>query len=240
MKNVLITGANKGIGFETAKQLAENGYFVYLGSRNQSNGEAAIQKLHAASITNVDLLLIDVSDSQSVKNAAAELATKVEALDILINNAAMAGDASQTSATYEVEKLQKVFNTNYFGIIRVTQAFFSLMENSESPHIINISSEVGSLGLNTSSARRPAWDLYNAYGSTKTAVNAFTVTLYHELKNTKFRVNSATPGHTATDLNNFQGLKTAQEGAAGIVRLAMNEDLSINGKFIKEKDEVLW
>src|SRR5580658_3636974 len=122
MKNVVVTGANKGIGFEVAKQMAEGGYFVYLGCRNEQNGLDAIDNLRKLNITNVGLLQLDVSDWASVKAAASELASKIDALDILINNAGVAGGQPQNISACEMSLLKEVFNTNYFGAIQTTQA----------------------------------------------------------------------------------------------------------------------
>ena len=240
MENVLVTGANKGIGFETAKQLAQLGYRVFLGSRDRKRGEDAVQRLREQGLSNVEPIEIDVSDLASVKAARVALEAKIDMLDILINNAAISGDQPQNSSVGDIADLRKVFDTNYFGVIQVTQQFLPLLKRSGSPAILNVSSQVGSLTLNTSPGRNANWDNYNAYGSSKTALNAFTVTLANEFRNTNFRINSVTPGYTATDLNQFQGIKTAEEGAKPIVRLAT---LSADGpsmKFLAEEGEVPW
>jgi NAD(P)-dependent dehydrogenase (short-subunit alcohol dehydrogenase family) len=132
-----------------------------------------------------------------------------------------------------------VFDTNYFGSIRTTQQFFRLLQGSTQPHIINISSEVGSLTMHSSPDRNSNWDLYHAYGSSKVALNSFTVLLANELRSTKFRVNSVTPGYTATDLNQHRGYKTVEEGAKAIVKL-VTESCVETGKFFKEGGEVPW
>jgi NAD(P)-dependent dehydrogenase (short-subunit alcohol dehydrogenase family) len=239
MKNVLITGANKGIGFETAKQLAQFGYYVFLGSRDKERGNEAVDRLKASGLTNIELVNIDVSDPTSVMQAKKRLESKIEALDVLINNAAMTGEQPQNISTADIELYKKVFDTNYFGAIRTTQQFFSLLQKSGHPHIINISSEVGSLTMHSSPGRNPNWDLYNAYGSSKTALNSFTVMLANELRSTKFRVNSVTPGYTATDLNQHQGFKTVEEGTKPIIKL-VTEEGTATGKFFKDGGEVPW
>ena len=239
MKNVLITGANKGIGFETAKQLAESGHHVFLGSRDEQKGNDAVNKLKASGITNVEFVKIDVTDIASIMQAKTIMESKIEALDVLINNAAITGEQPQNISTTDIALYKKVFDTNYFGAIRTTQQFLSLLQKSTLPHIINISSEVGSLTMHTSPGRNPNWDLYNAYGSSKTAINSFTVMLANELRNTKFRVNSVTPGYTATDLNQHQGFKSVEEGTKPIVRLITEINVA-TGKFIKDGGEVPW
>lgn len=239
MKNVLITGANKGIGFETAKQLLQLGYYVYLGSRDRKRGMDAINNLKVSGLLNVELIEIDVADIRSIKQAKTMMESKIEALDVLINNAAITGGQPQNISTTDVELFKKVFETNYFGAVRTTQEFLSLLEKSVQPLIINVSSEVGSLTMHTSAGRNPNWDLYNAYGSSKTALNSFTVMLANELRNTKFRVNSVTPGYTATDLNQHQGSQTAEEGAKPIVQV-VTEGNGTTGKFFKLGGEVPW
>ena len=240
MKNVLVTGANKGIGFEVAKQMAELGYFIYLGCRNEQNGSEAISKLRALNISNVELLQIDVSDLNSVKEAASKLASKIDALDILINNAGISGSRPQNISVCDISVLKDVFNTNYFGAIQTTQAMLPLLEKAKQPVIVNVSSELGSLAMQTSEGRNPNWDNFHVYGSSKTALNAFTILLAHEFRNSKFRINSVTPGFTATGLNGFTGFKTAAQGAKPIVRTAIIGSDGPSGKFFKEEGEAPW
>jgi NAD(P)-dependent dehydrogenase (short-subunit alcohol dehydrogenase family) len=240
MKTVLITGANKGIGFETAKQLAQLGYFVYIGSRDKANGQEAVAQLMEQDITNVDLLVIDVADPDSVRQAQQELAGKIDALDILINNAGIAGEQAQDFVSGSIANLRKIFDTNFFGTIQATQEFLPLLKRSGTAHIINVSSEVGSIAMRLAPGRNTNRDKYNAYGASKTAVNAFTVMLANELRDSGIRVNSVTPGYTATDLNQFQGAKTPEQGALPIVQLATNTDAEITAKFFKDGGEVAW
>jgi NAD(P)-dependent dehydrogenase (short-subunit alcohol dehydrogenase family) len=240
MINVLVTGANKGIGFEVAKQMAELGYFVYLGCRSEQNGLEAISNLKKLNISNVELLQIDVSDLNSVKEAVSRLASKIDALDILINNAGISGSQPQNISVCDISVLKDVFNTNYFGVIQTTQAMLPLLEKAKQPVIVNVSSELGSLAMQTSEGRNPNWDNFHGYGSTKTALNTFTILLAHEFRNTKFRINSVTPGFTATDLNGFTGFKTAAQGAKPIVRAAIIGSDGPSGKFFKDEGEVPW
>ena len=240
MKNILITGANKGIGFETAKQLAQLGYFIFLGCRDIKKGTDAVNLLKESGLTNVEALEIDIADINSVKKARVTLEAKVESLDALINNAGIAGEQPQNISACSMDLLRKVFDTNYFGTIQTTQQFLNLLMRSEEPAIINVSSESGSVSMQTSSGRNPNWDFYNVYGSSKIAVNSFTIMLANELRNTKFRVNSVTPGYTATGLNDFKGLKSVQEGAKPIVRLVTSNSEYITGKFFREGGTVPW
>jgi len=240
MKTVLITGANKGIGFETARQLAQLGYFVYLGSRDKRKGIDAIHKLTSSGISNVATIEIDVTDINSIKQAKQELENKIEALDVLINNAGIGGEPPQNASGVELENLRKVFETNFFGVIQTTQQFISLLKKSSEPRIINVSSEVGSLTVQSN----PAWKQYDnakltAYASSKTALNAFTVMLAYEFSGANFRINSVTPGYTATGLNQFKGPQTVEQGARAIVRYATTTE-GVTGKFFKEEGEIAW
>jgi NAD(P)-dependent dehydrogenase (short-subunit alcohol dehydrogenase family) len=240
MKTVLITGANKGIGFETAKQLAQLNHYVYLGSRDKENGLEAVRQLKELGIANVETIVMDVADINSVREARAELEAKIDSLDILINNAGIAGDQPQNLAAGSIENLRRIFDTNFFGAIQTTQEFLPLLKRSGQGAIINVSSEIGSLAVHTAPERNANRAKYHAYGSSKTALNAFTVMLANELNDTCISVNSVTPGYTATDLNQFQGAKTAEQGAIPIVELATQPQPHVTAKFFKDGGEVGW
>jgi len=239
MKTVLITGANKGIGFETAKQMAQLGYFVYLGSRDKAKGLDAVNKLKNTGISNVELIEIDVTNIDSIKQARQELETKIEALDVLINNAGISGGMPQNISAIEIENLRKVFDTNFFGAVQTTQQFINLLKKSNEPVIVNVSSGLGSLTLQ-SSTLNPNYKIYDAYSSSKTALNAFTVMLANEFKGTNFKINSVSPGYTATDLNHFQGTQTVEQGAKPIIKFATLSNDEITGKFFQEDEELPW
>ncbi|MDR6942782.1 SDR family oxidoreductase [Mucilaginibacter pocheonensis] len=238
MKTVLITGANKGIGFETAKQLAQLGYFVYLGSREKIKGLEAIKELKASGISNVSWIQIDVTDIHSVQQAKQELETSIGALDVLINNAGIAGEQPQSMSAGKMENLRKVFETNFFGAVQTTQQFIPLLKKSDEPVIINVSSELGSLTLHNST-QNPNYGIYDAYSSSKTALNAFTVLLANEMRNTNFKINSVSPGYTATDLNQHQGTQTVEQGAKYIVNIATSGKDIVTGQFFRE-DQIPW
>ncbi|MBB5638284.1 NAD(P)-dependent dehydrogenase (short-subunit alcohol dehydrogenase family) [Pedobacter cryoconitis] len=240
MKTVLITGANKGIGLETARQLLEQGYFVYLGSRNKKNGLEVAEQLKAAGLSHVEAIELDVTAINSILKAKLLLEGKIPALDILINNAGIPGIQPQNLSTVDIADIRQIFETNYFGVIQTTQQFLPLLRKSEAPSIVNVSSEVGSLTMNTAPQRRANWDNYQVYGSSKTALNAFTIMLAHDLRDTSFRVNSVTPGYTATDLNGFQGTKTVAQGAKAIVELVTQPLPGTTGKFFMDGGEISW
>ncbi|HKI45168.1 MAG TPA: SDR family oxidoreductase [Balneolales bacterium] len=240
MKTVLITGANKGIGFETAKQLAQLDYYVYLGSRDKTRGSNAVNKLKESGISNVELLEIDVTDPNSIKKAKQQLESETEALDVLINNAGIAGDLPQNISSIDMKKLRNIFETNFFGAVQTTQQFISLLKKSKEPVIVNVSSGLGSLAIHNST-QNPNYRIFDAYSCSKTALNAFTVMLANEFKDTSFKINSVTPGYTATDLNQFKGTQTVEQGAKAIVKYATLDTDGPTGKFYRqEKEEIPW
>lgn len=236
MKSVFITGANKGIGFETAKQLLQKGFYVYIGSRNLENGLQAIEKLKAENLTNVEAIQIDVTDDNSVKNARIEIGKKTEILDVLINNAGINGGAPPyTALEANSEQFLSAFNTNVVGVARVTQAFIDLLRKSSEPRIVNVSTSVGSITLQSD----PNWFGYNfakyaVYGSSKAALNMFTAHLAYELRDTPFKVNAVCPGYTKTDFTGYNGGEVEEAGKR-IVKYALLDKNGVTGKFISEE-----
>ncbi|WP_431216207.1 SDR family oxidoreductase [Puia sp. P3] len=240
MKTVLITGANKGIGYETARQLLRLGHFVFLGSRDLQRGRNAVQQLKNEGLTRVELLSIDVADRESVGAAARELSSKTDRLDVLINNAGIAGQMPQNASAVALENIRRVFDTNFFGVIQTTQAFLPLLKKSGEPCIVNVSSDLGSLG-NQTSADYPFADVkLTAYCSSKTALNAFTVMLAYEFRDTPFRINSVSPGYTATDLNQHRGHKSVEDGVVAVVKYALLDGSGPSGKFFGDEGETPW
>lgn len=239
MKTVFITGANQGIGFETARLLAQSGYLVYLGSRDKSKGQEAVRKLKESGISNVAWLEMDVTNMDSIKRARQELENKTEALDVLINNAGISGEQPQNISTGTMRNLRRIFETNFFGAVQTTQQFIPLLKKSAQPVILNVSSEMGSLTIQ-SHTTNPNRGLYDAYSCSKAALNAFTIMLANELKETGFKVNSVTPGYTATHLNQYKGAKTPEEGAAAIVKYVTTDNGAPTGKFFNNDGEAPW
>ena len=235
MKTVLITGANKGIGFETARQLLENGYFVFVGSRNIENGKSAVQELNKAGFENVEAIQLDVTDIASVENARKEIGNKIEVLDVLINNAGVNGGFPQAALEAKAEAFQNVMDTNLYGVVRVTQAFIDLLKKSDQPRIVNVSSSGCSLTLHCD----PEWKYYShkaaVYTASKAAMNMYTINLAYELRDTAFKVNAVCPGFVATDFNGHKGTGTVQEGGIRIAKYAMIEEDGPTGKFISEE-----
>lgn len=232
MKKVLITGANKSIGFEAARQLLKQGYFVYLGSRNITKGEEAVEQLKNEGLTNVQLLQIDVSDPASVEAASKQ----VTELDVLINNAGISGGFPQSNSP-SLDTFHEVFNTNFFGAISVVQNFMELLARSAEPRIVNVTSGLGSLTLHSD----PTWKYYPVksavYGPSKTALNAYTIVLAYQLKDTDFKVNAVDPGYTSTDFNNHMGHGSVEDAAAIIVKYATIGADGPTGKFFSNDIE---
>lgn len=220
MKTVLITGANKSIGFEAARQLLQQGYYVYLGSRDAQRGQQAVEQLHAEGLTQVEPLTIDVTDRASIAAAREALGQKTSSLDVLINNAGILGSPVQPAASASVDMIKEVFETNVFGVIEVTQAFLDLLRQSPAPRIVNVTSGLGSLTLHND----PTWKYYHvkgaAYQPSKAALNAYTIMLAYELRDTPFKVNAVDPGYTATDFNHHSGPGTVEDAAARLVKAA--------------------
>ncbi len=220
MKTALITGANKSIGFETARQLLKLGYYVYLGSRDLVKGEQAVAQLHAEGFTNVEPLIIDVNRPESIHSARQKLAEKTKTLDVLVNNAGVSGGFPQTATDTAVSTFKEVFETNVFGVIETTQVFLDLLKQSGEPRIVNVTSGLASLTLHND----PSWKYYHvkgaAYTTSKAALNAYSIVLAYELRETAFKVNVVDPGYTATDFNHHSGPGTVEEAAARVVKAA--------------------
>ncbi len=221
MKYALITGANKSIGFETARQLLQHGYYVYLGSRDLENGQQAVAQLHSEGLTQVEPIQLDVTDSASIAAARQVVGQKTTVLDVLVNNAGILGGMSQPALTTSLSTIKEVFETNVFGVIAVTQAFIDLLRQSPAPRIVNVTSGLGSLTLHND----PSWKYYAvkgaAYQPSKAALNAYTIMLAYELRDTPFKVNAVDPGYTATDFNHHSGPGSVPEAAARVVKAAL-------------------
>lgn len=235
MKKVLITGANKSIGFETARQLLQKGYYVYLGSRDLTNGQAAVEKLKSEGLHEVEVIQLDVSDQESVDAARAQIGKKTDVLDALINNAGINGGIPQTALGSDVTIMHEVFNVNVYGVVRVTQAFIGLLQKAPQPRIVNVSSGGCSLTLHSD----PTWKYYHHKGAmyppSKAALNMYTITLAYELRDTPFKVNAVDPGFTATDFNNHRGTGTVEEAGTRIAKYVLIGEDGPTGKYISEE-----
>ncbi|MBB3693602.1 SDR family oxidoreductase [Sphingomonas sp. BK580] len=239
MRTALITGANRSIGFETARQLGRGGYRVWLGSRDPEKGAAAADRLRGEGI-DATALSIDVTDPDSVTSAAATVRERVGSLNLLINNAGIAGASAAAPSAQPLEDVRAVFDTNVFAPIRVTQAFLPLLKASDHAAVVMVSSGLGSLGW-LSDPEHPFHRInLLGYNSSKTALNAVTVAFARELSASGIKVNSVDPGYTATDFNGHTGYRTVEQAAAGIVWLATLGSDGPSGRFYFEQQEVPW
>lgn len=246
MKTVLITGANKGIGFETARQLLQKGFHVFLGSRNLENGLEAVRKLQAEGLTGVEAVQLDVTDDQSVQTARVAIGGMTPVLDILINNAGINGGSDPyTVLDATTTQYLEALKTNVIGVASVTQAFIDLLRQSPEPRIVNVSTSVGSLSLQSD----PNWPAYNyakygVYAISKAALNMYTIQLAYELRDTNFKVNAVCPGLTKTDFTFFNGGEVSV-AAQRIIKYALVDKNGPTGKFFSEETnptsgEISW
>jgi NAD(P)-dependent dehydrogenase (short-subunit alcohol dehydrogenase family) len=231
MELALITGATRGIGLETVKQLSKRGLFIYLGSRNLEKGETIVKELGRNGFQNIKAIEIDITNPVTIKSAKSIIEKEQGKLDILINNAGISGGFPQNASNTPIEEIRKVFQVNFFGTIQVTQTFLELLGRSENPRISNITSGLGSLTLQND----PNWKFYNfkgaSYGPSKTALNAYTISLAYELKDLPFKVNVIDPGYTATDFNQHRGVLTVESAASFIIKHTLTDANAPTGKF---------
>ena len=235
----LVTGANKGIGFETARQLAQRGFIVWIGCRNEVRGVAAAQEL--AKDGDVRFVRLNVTDAESVQAAAARIENETGALDVLVNNAGIAvGESDNCPSSVQIEAIRRTFDVNFYGVLLVTQAFLPLMRKATTGRIVNMSSTVGSLtALVSPGSYLPRLPLF-AYASSKTALNALTTWFAVELRETAIKVNAVCPGYIATDLNNHSGTQHPSEGAKVVVRAATLGPDGPSGTFFDLNGSIGW
>ena len=235
----LITGGNKGLGFEIGRQLGERGVLVMVGARNEARGKDAADSL-AADGLNVAPVRIDVTDQETIAEAAREIDQRYGRLDILVNNAGITGEFRGAPSEVSVDQLRQVYETNVFGVVAVTNAMLPLLRRSAAGRIVNMSSGLGSLTLGTD----PDYEFANynlvTYQSAKTALNAITIAYAKELRDAGIKVNAADPGFTATDLNQHRGHRPVAQGAVIAVRLATLGPDGPTGTFQDENGVVPW
>lgn len=237
-KYAFITGANRGIGFETARQLVQQNISVFLGARSEANGREAVEKLRKEGLQNVQYIPIEITNEQTVQKAVQTVTNQVNSLDILINNAGVLGSMPQNAVDFPVEKFKRIFEVNFFGTVRTTQAFLPLLSIASVPTIINVTSGLSSLALH----KNPEWHHYEdvvkfaAYGPSKTALNAYTLMLSKEMKDTSFCINAVSPGITSTRSTNYKG-KDVSDAAAFIVKYATMGADAPTGKFFEYEGE---
>ena len=234
----LVTGANKGIGYEIAAGLGALGYRVGVGARDDERRETAVEKLRAAGVDAFGVPL-DVTDDASVAAAAGLVEERAGGLDVLVNNAAITGGWSQTPTTVDPATILTVVETNVIGVVRVTNAMLPMLRRSASPRIVNMSSSVGSLTRQTMPGAETG-PVSVAYSPSKSFLNAVMIQYVKELQDTNILINAACPGFVATDLNGFRGHRTPEQGAATAIRLATLPDGGPNGGFFEDAGVVPW
>lgn len=231
MTITLITGANKGLGYEAARRLIDVGHTVYIGARDEQRGVSAAEKLGARFVQ------LDVGNETSVAAAAAELERREGRIDVLVNNAGVA-DALLSPDDVTASAMLEVYDVNVFGIVRVTHAFLPLLRAASSPVIVNVSSGLGSFGVVTNSDRFESQFATVVYGSSKAAVDMLTLQYAKALPD--IRINVVDPGYAATDINGNSGHQTVTEGTDAIVRLATIGPHGPTGTFSDRHGNLPW
>jgi NAD(P)-dependent dehydrogenase (short-subunit alcohol dehydrogenase family) len=235
----LVTGANKGIGLEIARQLARAGVHVLIGARDPDRGRAAVDDLARAGLS-AGAIRIDVTDAASITAAAEEIDSQHDRLDILVNNAGIVDAADGPPSRSSAEAVRRIMDTNFVGALAVTQAMLPLLRRSPAGRIVNLSSSLGSLSVNDD----PTSPYYEArligYNASKAALNMLTVQLAAELSGTAIAVNSVSPGYVMTDLTGHTGFMTAEEGARLPVQYALLAEDAVSGRFVEPGRESPW
>jgi NAD(P)-dependent dehydrogenase (short-subunit alcohol dehydrogenase family) len=234
----LVTGANKGIGYEIAAGLGALGWSVGMGARDETRREAAVAKLRASGADAFGVPL-DVTDDASVTAAAKLIDDRAGRLDVLVNNAGVTGGRPQEPTVVDLAIVRTAVETNVIGAIRVTNAMLPLLRRSAAPRIVNMSSTVGSLTRQATPGAETG-PISAAYAPSKTFLNAVTIQYAKELSDTNILINAGCPGYTATDLNGFRGFRTPEQGAAIAIRLATLPDDGPTGGFFEDAGVVPW
>ena len=238
-KVALITGANKGIGLEVARQLAQAGFTVLVGARDLTKGAEAAAQLTAEGLQ-AETIALDLNEQATITLAAETVTQKYGRLDILVNNAGIADQADGPPSQSSLPAIERTLQTNFLGAIAVTQTMLPLLRQAPAARIVNVSSGLGSLAIAGDYDSPYAAYKYIGYAASKAALNMFTVHLAYELRDTAIKVNSADPGYTATDLNGNQGHQTIPQGAAEAIRLALLPADGPTGTFSDAQGPVPW
>ena len=242
-KIALITGANKGIGFETARQLGKEGITVIAAARNKENGTKAVEKLKAEGIDAV-FLQLDVDNANDIQFAYEFIENRFGKLDILVNNAGIQVEsdnwAINTADTIAEDTLRQTFDTNFINVVKLTNKLLPLIRKSDAGRIVNLSSILGSLNLHADSSSPIYGSKLFAYDASKTALNAYTIHLAASLSGTKIKVNSAHPGWVKTDMGTDAAPMDVVEGAKTSVELALLGEDGPTGKYIHLGNELPW
>ncbi|MFG2368166.1 SDR family oxidoreductase [Streptomyces mirabilis] len=241
-KIALVTGANKGIGYEVAAGLGALGYRVGVGARDEARRESAVEKLRAAGV-DAFAVPLDVTGDQSVTDAAELIERQAGRLDVLVNNAGISGEAGpgwvQDPTTLDLDVVRMVVETNVIGVIRVTNAMLPLLRRSTAPRIVNVSSAVASL-TRQADPDIEIGPIMAAYSPSKSFLNAITVQYARQFAGTNILINAACPGLVATDFTGFHGPRTPEQGAATAIRLATLPGGGPTGAFFEDDGIIPW
>lgn len=238
-KTALISGANKGIGKEAARQLGKNGFKVYLGCRDLGRGNDAAKELKADG-ADVEAIQLDVTDQASVDNAFAILSKNHEHLDVLVNNAGILVDRGTDLEATSIDDVHKTMETNFYGPLRLLKALTPLLAKSQAARVVNVSSSLGSLTQASDPASAFGDFSYFGYNCSKAALNMFTITAANCLSKSKIKVNSVCPGYVATDINENKGYRTVEQGAAIIVKMATLADDGPTCGYFNDDGKIPW
>lgn len=234
----LVTGANKGIGLEIARQLAQAGVHVIIGARDERRGQTAAEQLMAQGLS-AQSVHLDLDDWKSIGDAAAAIEAEHAKLDVLVNNAGIFDFADAPPSGASLDAVRRVMDTNFLGTLAVTQAMLPLLLKAASARIVNLSSSLGSLTLNGDPASTYYAQRFIGYNASKAALNMLTIQLHEELRGTGIAVNSVSPGFVKTDLTGY-GSMTPEEGAKLPVKYALLGDDAVSGKFVEPDGETPW
>ena len=233
MKTALITGANRGLGFEISKQLAERGMHVFMGCRTKEKAEVAARSLQEKQL-HASAVQIDVADANSIERAYNELNSQHDQLDVLVNNAGVLLDFGTVASELNIDNLRKSFETNFFGAFLVTRTFLPLLKNAPSARIVNMSSDLGSVAAMTDASSEQFGVVAPGYRASKCALNTLTIQFANELAKTNIKVNSASPGVARTDMGGADAPFSIEQGAAPAVWLATLDDNGPSGGFYSQ------
>ena len=238
-KVALVTGANKGIGLDIARQLGTQKVTVIVGARDPGRGQAAAGLLRSEGL-DAHFIQLDVTDAASIAQAAATIQAQHGRLDILVNNAGISDAADGAPSAASIDAARRLFETNFFGPLAVIQAMLPLLRVAPGARIVNMSSSLGSMAVNGDPANHYYMARLIGYNASKAALNMLTVQLAEELRDTGIVVNAACPGYVSTDLNGHNGYLSTEEAARTPVRLALLPDQQVTGRFINASGDVPW
>jgi NAD(P)-dependent dehydrogenase (short-subunit alcohol dehydrogenase family) len=237
-KIALISGANKGIGKEVARQLGKKGFKVLIGSRDTGRGEAAAAELRKAGI-DAQPIQLDVTDEESVDKAISLIEKNHGHLDVLVNNAGIVNDTA-TGIETSIDSVDKTMQTNFIGPLRLLQKSVPLLEKSGAGRVVNVSSTLGSHQTLTDPSSGFQNFMYIGYSSSKSALNMLTIIAAHNLGSKNIKVNAICPGYVATDINNNSGPRSVEQGAAIVVKMATLPDDGPTGTYVNDDGTIPW